>query len=419
MLWGSPMEPPQQLRQERMTNMATARKKGRGYEIRVHCGLDSNYKRIDKAFTWIPPEGMSQLQIKKELERQKVLFEEKVKNGKCYDDNMRFSELVERWIKDYAKPQLAVKTFARYKDFLKRILPAIGHMKLKNLKPVHLNQFYRNLEEDGINQKAKRDKNGRIIANSKLAPKTILEHHRLISKILATAVKWQLIEKNVALMADPPKVPYREMEYLNETEIRQIIELLNDEPIQYKTMINLLIFTGIRRGELCGLEWKDINFDTRTMQVVRSSQYIGNGQIISKEPKTRSGRRKFVLSDTMCKLLKSYRKWQLENIISLRDQWVDTDRLFTTWSGNPIHPDTVTSWFAKFLKRNSLRKVTLHSLRHTNATLMIAEGVDVCTVSKRLGHANTSTTLNIYAHALKSRDAEAAEKLDNIFSSTI
>ena len=152
------------------------------------------------------------------------------------------------------------------------------------------------------------------------------------------------------------------------------------------------------------------------MRIVRSSQYIGNGQIVAKEPKTRSGVRKFVLSNTVYKLLKSYRKWQAEKIIKLGDQWVDTDRLFTTWNDNPIHPDTVTFWFAKFLKTNGLRKVTLHSLRHTNATLMIAEGIDVCTVSKRLGHANTSTTLNIYAHALKSRDAEAAEKLDNIFS---
>jgi integrase len=399
--------------------MATARKRGRGYEIRVYCGLDMNARRIDKTYTWIPDEGMSQLQIKKELERQKILFEEKVKNGKCYDDNMRFFELVEIWIEDYAQPQLAIKTFARYQDFLKRILPAIGYMKLRDIKAVHLNQLYRNLGEDGINKKAKRDSKGNIISNGNLAPKTILEHHRLVSKILATAVRWQIIEKNVAPMADPPKVPYREMQFLNETEIQQIITLLNDEPVQYKTMINLLIFTGIRRGELCGLEWKDIDFDNSTMQIMRSSQYIGNGQIVPKEPKTRSGRRKFVLSDTLIRLLKSYRKFQLESIVRLGDQWVSTDRLFTTWNGKPIHPDTVTSWFAKFLKRSEIRKVTLHSLRHTNATLMIAEGVDVCTVSNRLGHANTSTTLNIYAHALKSRDSEAAEKLDNIFSSTI
>jgi len=404
---------------EGILGMATARKKGKGYEIRVFCGLDDKAKRIDKATMWIPDDRMTPKQIEKELDRQKVMFEEKVKSGKCYDDTIRFREMAEIWIEDYAKKQHTVKTLARDMDFLKRILPAIGHMKLKDIKPIHLNQFYHNLEEDGINLNAKRDAKGNIIANGRLAPKTILEHHRLISKILSTAVKWQLIEKNVATMADPPKVPHKEISFLNENEIRNLLDLLNDAPIQYRSMINLLIFTGIRRGELCGLEWKDIDFESKTMRIVRSSQYIGNATIITKEPKTQSGMRKFVMSDTICKILKDYRKWHLEVKVRLGDQWVDTDRLFTTWNGSPIYPDTVTSWFSDFLKKNNLPKVTLHSLRHTNATLMIAEGVDVCTVSRRLGHANTSTTLNIYAHALKSRDQEAAEKLDSMFTKVV
>ena len=98
------------------------------------------------------------------------------------------------------------------------------------------------------------------------------------------------------------------------------------------------------------------------------------------------------------------------------DAWQECDRLFTSWNGTPIHPDTISSWFSKFIKRNNFNYVTLHSLRHTNATLMIAEGTDVCTVSKQLGHANTATTLNIYAHALKSKDIEAANTLENVLN---
>lgn len=399
--------------------MATTRRKGKGYEIRVFCGVGSNGKRIDKSKMWIPSPDMSPRQIEKELERAKVLFEEKVKSGKCYNESMRFCDLVDIWKTDYAKPQLAPKTYARYLDYLKRILPAIGYLKLKDIKPIHLNQFYRNLEEDGINLKAKRDSKGRIVSNGKLAPKTILEHHRLVSKILSTAVKWQLVESNVALMADPPKVPHKEVAYLNELEVQHLLELLEDAPIQYKTMIDILIFTGIRRGELCGLEWKDIDFDSKTLYIRRSSQYIGNGKVITKEPKTQSGNRKFVLSDSICKILKEYRIYYFEKKLSIGEQWEETDRLFTTWNGKPIYPDTVTSWFENFIKKNNLKKVTLHSLRHTNATIMIAEGVDVCTVSKRLGHANTSTTLNVYAHALKSRDSEAAEKIEMALSKII
>lgn len=225
-----------------------------------------------------------------------------------------------------------------------------------------------------------------------------------------------MIDTNVAERADPPKLSKQEIQFLDETETKRLITLLDNKPMQYKTMITLLIFTGIRRGELCGLEWKDIDFENRTMSIIRTSQYIGNKTLITKEPKTKSGTRQLVLSYTACKLLMEYKEWQDNNIIELGDQWNDTDRLFTQWNGLPIYPDTITDWFAKFIKKNDFPHVTLHSLRHTNASLMIAEGADVCTVSKRLGHANTSTTLNIYAHALKSKDLEIADKLENVLS---
>lgn len=394
--------------------MATARKKGRGYEIRVSCGIDINGKKLGKSKTWIPDEGMTQKQIEKELARQKVLFEEEVKNGICPDNKIRFVDFSKRWMDEYAKVNLTIKTYARYEIYLKRINQGIGHLKLKDITPLQLNAFYRSLEADGVNQRKRYDENGNLINNGKLAPKTILDHHRVISKILATAVKWGLLEKNVAMRADPPKVPHREISYLNEQEVRQMLTLLEKEPIQYQTMITLLVYTGIRRGELCGLEWKDIDFESQVMHVVRSAQYIGNKTMITKEPKTKSGIRHFSLSIHACILLKKYKRWQLEQKLNAGDRWEESDRLFTSWNGKPIHPDTVTDWFSKFIKRSGLPYVTLHSLRHTNATLMIAEGTDVCTVSRRLGHANTATTLNIYAHALKSKDREAANTLDNV-----
>lgn len=394
--------------------MATARKKGRGYEIRVSCGIDINGKKLGKSKTWIPDEGMTQKQIEKELARQKVLFEEEVKNGICPDNKIRFVDFSKRWMDEYAKVNLTIKTYARYEIYLKRINQGIGHLKLKDITPLQLNAFYRSLEADGVNQRKRYDENGELINNGKLAPKTILDHHRVISKILSTAVKWGLLEKNVAMRADPPKVPHREISYLNEQEVRKMLTLLEKEPIQYQTMITLLVYTGIRRGELCGLEWKDIDFENQVMHVVRSAQYIGNKTMITKEPKTKSGIRHFSLSIHACILLKKYKRWQLEQKFNAGDQWTESDRLFTSWNGKPIHPDTVTDWFSKFIKRSGLPYVTLHSLRHTNATLMIAEGTDVCTVSRRLGHANTATTLNIYAHALKSKDREAANTLDNV-----
>lgn len=396
--------------------MATARRKGRGYEIRVSMGCDMNGKKIVKSKTWVPDKKYTQKQLEKEVERQKLLFEEEVKTGNCANSNIKFQPYSEIWIKDYGEQNLAPKTLARYKEYLKRINMAIGHIKLKDLQPLHLNAFYRNLSEDGVNLKAKRDDKGNIIANGKLSPKTIVEHHRVISKLLSTAVKWNYINDNVAKRADPPKVSAKDIDFLNESETKEMLKALKDEPITYRTMIMLLIYTGMRRGELFGLEWKDIDLENGYLNIVRTSQYIGNKTLITKEPKTKSSRRTMKLSDDIIKMLKVYRAWQTEHRFKIGSEWNDTDRLFTQWNGLPMYPDSLTKWFKHFLKRHSLRQVALHSLRHTNATLMIAEGTDIRTVSNRLGHSNTSTTLNIYTHALKSKDTQAAEVLNDVLA---
>ncbi len=395
--------------------MATARPKGRGYEIRVSLGYATNGKKITKSHTWIPPKNLTPKQIEKELNRQKILLEEEYKNGKCIHGNIKFQAFSERWLEEYAKKNLAPKTYARYISYLKRINSAIGHIKLEDLKPTHLNYFYKELSKPGISLKTKYNENRKEIGDGRLAPKTVLDHHRVISKILNTAVKWQIINENVARRADPPKVPYREINVLDEQETKKLMLALNQESIQHKTMIMILLLTGIRRGELFGLEWKDIDFKNQTMKIARTSQYVGNRQLITKEPKTHSGIRTLSIGNSLCALLKSYYKWQLQQKLKAISCWGETDRLFTSCDGTPMYPDSLTKWFQNFLKRNNLPKVTLHSLRHTNATLMIAEGTDIRTVSNRLGHAHTSTTLNIYAYALKSKDQEAADKLDCLY----
>jgi len=270
--------------------------------------------------------------------------------------------LASSWFEKYAKVKLAIKTYARYEIYLERINQAIGHVKLKDLNPLHLNQFYRNLEEMGVNKKT----------GGYLAPKTVRDHHMVISSILSTAVKWGLLDKNVATRADPPSVPHREISYLNEDETREMLLALNKEPIQYRLMVILLVCSGIRRGELCGLEWKDFDFDNQHMRIVRSSQYIGQKTMTVKEPKTRSGIRELSLGVAVFQLLREYKVWQLEQRLKVGDQWNDTDRLFTQWNGLPIHPDTVTDWFKKFIKHNMSVNV-LHNALSRQAEIYVCE----------------------------------------------
>lgn len=180
-------------------------------------------------------------------------------------------------------------------------------------------------------------------------------------------------------------------------------------------MFTLLIYCGMRRGELLGLEWKDINFDTNVLSINRTSQYTNEKGIYTDDVKTASSRRSMKLSDEVTELLKEYKVWQDEKRLAIGDKWTDTDRLFTQWNGLPMSLSTPYKWLQDFTKKNNLPKINIHSLRHTNATLLIRQGVNVRTVAGRLGHSVTSTTLNIYSHELQSADAAAADSLSNIF----
>ena len=171
---------------------------------------------------------------------------------------------------------------------------------------------------------------------------------------------------------------------------------------------------GSSADELTGLEWKDINFETGVIQIRRTSQYIPGRGVITDETKNYSSSRAIRASASVLSLLRSYRSWQLQQRLKIGDKWQEYDRLFTTWSGKPIHPDTLSGWFHNFIKNNGFTPIHIHSLRHTNATLLIAAGTNIPTVSSRLGHANPSTTTKIYTHAIQSADAAAAETLDDL-----
>ena len=451
--------------------MATIRKRGNTYQIRVSCGYDSSGKQIEKSITWKPAAGMTKRQIEKELERQKVLFEEKCRTGQFLDGNITFTEFTARWLKDYAEKQLKAKTITGYKNMLPRILAAIGHIKLSKLQPHHLMEFYNSLGETGVRldtkyrpckdfknviraagytQKSLADKSGvsittveacanghnvaRQTANKlnavikqkdlfepvegkiRLADKTISEHHRLISVILQTAVQWQVIPANPCDRVKPPKVERKEAVSLDEQQAAELIACLQSEPLKYRTAVMLTLYTGMRRGEICGLNWSDIDLDNGLVSVNKSVLYSSDMGVYEDTPKTKSSNRIINIPSDMVHLLKQHRVEQLKQRLALGDQWQNSDKVFPAENGSIINPDTLSAWFRKFVRRHNLPDVHLHSLRHTAATLLITGGVDIATVSKRLGHADKTTTLNIYTHAVKSADKAAAEKLQDIFT---
>ncbi len=451
--------------------MATITKRNSTYKITVSCGYDINGKQLRKHLTWEPAPGMTERQIEKELERQKVLFEEKCRSGQVLDDSIRFVDFADQWFKDYAEKQLRPKTIARYRSLMPRINAAIGHIKLGKLRPHHLMAFYDNLAEEGVREDIKYKANAdlpKVLKDKKITreqlsqetgisrgtitnackgrnisaetasrmakalelamtslfeeqeskkaldPQTILHHHRLISSILSTAVHWQVLNANPCDRVKPPKADQKEARFLDEEEAIRLLAALEGESTQYRVIVLLLLHTGLRRGELCGLEWRDIDLKNETITINRSSIYLPGKGIFDDETKNESSRRCISIAGPAADLLQEYKIWQNEERLKMGDQWQDHDRLFTQWNGKPIHPDTVTSWFHDFVEKNNLPQISIHSLRNPNATLQIAKGVPLTTVSNRLGHARSSTTMNIYAHAIKSADKAAAETLGNI-----
>lgn len=450
--------------------MATITKQGKGYKITVSQGYDCNGKRIRQYMTWIPEPGMSDRQVKKELDRQAVLFEEKVLSGATANGNMRFADFSEKFMAEYAQLYLKPKTIATYTENLRRINQAIGHIRLCDLRTGHINSFYQNLQEKGIRNRTtcvcKIDLRERIgtqrgaltafareagvsrstvnqaiegkpidknsaeaIAGAvglklsraftltthsePLAPASVISYHRTLSSVLSRAVKWGYIQINPADAAEKPSLGGREAAYLEEADARRLLERLQDEPIRWRALITFDLMSGLRRGELLGLRWQDVDLDAHTITIRQTSNYLPGKGVYVSTPKTATSARPLLLSTAAIVMLLEYKTWQDGQRERLGDAWVDQDgRVFTTDAGAPVFPDSVTQWFSAFIARSGMPKVTVHSLRHTYASLMIADGVPLVVVSKQLGHAQTSTTANIYAHAIASAQAKAMQTFD-------
>ncbi|MBS6475099.1 MAG: site-specific integrase [Clostridiales bacterium] len=452
--------------------MATIEKRNNAYKITVSCGYDVNGKQLRQYTTWTPPQGMSRKQEEKELQRQAMLFEEQCKQGRCIGGNIRFADFAEFWLREYAEKQLKFRTVEDYRFLLKRIVPAIGHIRIGDLQPSHLMMFYSDLSQKGVKDSAKyhAEKLDVILQNqgikkSQLADasgvclqtvrvackgdnvsaatataiasalgleihdiftatnddeclsgKTIIRYHRTISSMLQQAVYWQMIPSNPCSRVKAPKATPKEARHLDEKQAQELLIMLESAPEVYKTFVTLLLFSGLRRGEACGLEWQDIDFENNLLYVRRNTLYTPKKGLFDDTPKTEGSERVIKLPDLAINTLKQHKAVQRNQRYKMGDKWHANNKVFTGYDGKPIYPDTFSSWFRDFVKKNNLPDICLHSLRHTNATLLIASGTNLTTVAKRLGHANTATTARIYAHAIQTADEMAADTLQDILT---
>lgn len=391
--------------------MATIEKRGDNYRITVSCGVDVNNRQIRRRMTWQPDSGMTAKQIEKELQRQAVLFEEACQNGTApTDGKIKLAEYVPIYL-ETAKKQLSPLVFERYSRMLEIcIVPMLGHMKLKDIKPVHIQRFVNALEERETHF------DGRA---GKLSPSTVHRYYTMVQSVMHSAYKLGLIGMNPADSdrITLPKTAEETTEIFNEQELAALLEALEAEPPQFRLLIHLALNTGCRRGELVGLKWSDINYNTRILTVSRSNYKLkGDSEIKSKSTKT--GRsRKIMLPPYCITMLRQHRAEQLQTQLLLGDQWQGDEWIFTQADGKPMYPSTPTLQFSRFLQRHDLEHKKFHALRHTSATLLLSNGTNIKNVASRLGHTQLKTT-NRYVHAVEQAEREAANTFEALLKPT-
>jgi integrase family protein len=358
---------------------------------------------------------------KKDAEVELAKFVTEVQNGLVIDGkSLKFSEFTEIWKRDYGSKELAPSTYKRYCRMLEtRLLPYFGHFYINKIKPTDIMKFYDLLEKD--TQLVRKKGNNGSKTKKPLSGKTILEHHRLLRAMLHKAVYWQLVVSNPAERVQPPKArkPKRKLYDDEQTKILlENLELLSSEDTKYKVAIILTVFTGVRLGELMGLEWQDIDFKNGIISINRSSQYLSDMGVFTKVPKTESSIREIAIPEFIISLLEEYKLWYEEQKSVYGELWTNSDRLFVQADGKPMHPSTISKWFVKYVGQIGLPVINFHGLRHTNASLLVAQNIDIAVISARLGHAQISTTLDFYVHPLLSHNRKAGYALENLLLPT-
>lgn len=305
---------------------------------------------------------------------------------------------INRWLVS-VEASLRPKTWQQYQQIVRDyIIPDLGKIKIIDLRPHHIQALYDNKVGSGVGLR------------------TVQLIHSVLHRTLVHAVKLGLLARNPDDVTTPPKPKHREMRVYDEAEVQQLVITSSSTGDRNVALYYLAITTGMRQGELLGLKWLDVDWERKTIQIQRQLTRIPGKGFEFTAPKTKAGIRKISIGQRMLEILREHRNRQFTEIQRSNDSWQDLDLVFPTESGTPIHLRKLYRNFKKLLKFGNLPDIRFHDLRHTAASLMLNSGVPVLIVSKRLGHAKPSITLDIYGHLIPSMQEQAADVMDEIIT---
>ncbi len=299
------------------------------------------------------------------------------------------AQFAERWLADWADHALSNKTWTRYEELLrKHICAHVGTLPIQKLRAADLQRVYAAMAKAG------------------LADGTRLNAHRVTHRMLRHATQWGVVHQNVAALVDAPTVSDREVKIPTAAEVRAMLEALHGRVL--RTIAAVALGTGMRRGELLALRWQDVDLDGAKLRVERALEETARGGLVFKPPKTRHGRRTITLPPSTVAALRTHWRTQQEQRLALGLGKAPADALvFATWDGETRVPTSFSKeWAAAMAKAGLL--IVFHSLRHYHASALIASGLDILTISRRLGHGSPTITLGVYGHLFKTDDRAAA-----------
>lgn len=383
--------------------MATFTKRGKSYLIRASSGYTVDGKQVRPSMTWRPEPGMMERQIEKELQRQMVLFDESCHGVTRAGGHVKFQAFAEEWMKSYVNVVLGVRTRDGYRKMLNRVNKSLGHLYIDKISTRQIQAFVNQLREPGGNLR---------YPDRLLSPNSVRRYVSMMSGVFDYAIKMEMIERNPCrALTLPPLDNNQEKKCYTLEEAQEFLNALEDAPLKWQTFFSLALFGGYRREELCGFEFSDFDFDACTATVRRASVYTAESGIVTAPTKTAKSSRTLKLPAWIFDLVHRLQLEQIENRLRYGDQWHECGRLFTKVDGSPIGPGYPYAWLKGFCKKKGLPFYGVHQFRHLNASLLIYNGEDVRTVSSMLGHSQTSTTLNIYAHTFETAQARASEAI--------
>jgi integrase len=378
-----------------------------GESTRWVCPVDADHPVRWSAVVDIAPRGAQRRQVRKSFDTKDEALawlaaaQVEAEKGDTVDPSrLTFGEyLTGRWL-PAIEGNLRPSTSSSYRDLTRLyVLPSVGSIPLQSLTADQLTRLYTDLGDHG-------GKGGRPLSR-----RTVRYCHTVIHRALRDAERWRLIRRNVAALADPPSAKStkpKKVKAWNADQLRAFFDQVGDDRL--RPLWWFFATTGVRRGEAAGLRWENVDLEAGAVAIVETRVSI-NYRVVDSDPKTERGRRRIALDPETVRVLREWRKVQLEERVAWGPAWTDTGHVFTREDGTPWHPDRISKIFLRLVAETGLPRIPVHSLRHTSASLALANGVPLKVVQERLGHSSIAITADVYSHVTDGMDRDAAMRI--------